>query len=249
MRFLFLVVAGAIGWLWYAARAPAEAPPAPSPQVRRADLTGLGAQVAAATRSAEQVAAATRSAELPTFEDIEDEMDGDEPELEVVDEDPEELDPEAELARLAEEAQLAVFNRPPPADALDLSQHDDHNEVITIQDHAPIIDTTSVSRCAALRVGYTKVIPVPRTFTVLVDGEEVSVVDGLPISSGYTVENVYIVEESDPPAIDQPAIDQPAIDQPTIDQPAIDQPAIDQPAVDIPNNSIEKIEANGGSIY
>ncbi|MBA3501096.1 MAG: hypothetical protein M4D80_14430 [Myxococcota bacterium] len=205
MRFLFVAVAGAIGWLWFAARAPADAPPPPSPQVRRADLTGLGAQVTAARRSAE-IPAIER--EVETDEET-GEPDADAPELADVPE-PEltELeDAEPDWADLAEQAQLAVYDRPPPADAIDLSEQIDHQELIQIEGSAPIIDTTSTRHCGVgVEIEYTKNIPLPgRTFenavgAAIIDGEVV-------ISSGTPIENEYVVE-------DQPAIDQPAIDLP-----------------------------------
>src|SRR5687767_11164186 len=103
MRLLFLVVAGAIGWLWYAVRAPAEAPPPPSPHIRQVDLTGLRAQVAAA-RSAE--IAIEMPAEEPEPEGL-DEIE----ELDAIEEDP-------ELADLAEQVQLAIYDQPPPEGAI-----------------------------------------------------------------------------------------------------------------------------------
>jgi hypothetical protein len=228
MRFLFVVLVGAIGWLWYAARAPVDAPPAPA-QVRRADLTGLGAQVAAA-----------RSAVMPAM-----------PELEPEETNERELDEiQPDLDALAEQVELAVFDRPPPADAIDLADQLAYQAIIQIEGHAPIIDTSRARHSDAFVEEYTKHIPLPgRTFEGSLDptGDEVAPVrtfglgpdEVITISSGPHLGNEYYVDGDDEPA---------AIDQPAIDQPAIDQPAIDQ-ALEIMNKRIEDIEANGGSIY
>ena len=229
MRFLFVVVAGAIGWLWYAARAPAEAPPPPSPHIRQADLTSLGVQVAAARSAVIRIETPTED-EVDEPEVGEDELQVDEDELEV-DEDELEVDEdEPDLADLAEQAQLAVFDRPPPSDAIDLSQHDDYGEVIVIQDSAPIIDQGMTSCGGVVLEGtYVANIPVVRTFEGALGtpnpGHTFGDDEPVSFSSGGLVANTY--EPGSEPAIDQSAIDQPAID-------------------DIPNEEIEVIGAPTG---
>jgi hypothetical protein len=233
MRFLFVVVAAAIGWLWFAARAPAEPAPAPSLQVRRADLTDLGAQVAMAKTTTDRAGADIERAGAHTDIDLDTEHEHElantdgyfEDAGSHEDEDSTLEDPDAELADLAEQAQLAIYNRPPPEGAIDLSAHGAYGEIIQIEDHAPIIDVGS-TRCGGVTIEHEYIvhIPVGRTFeSVLAAAEHGAPNDDeytpphrtfglgdevVTFSSGGLVENEYILDE---PAIDQPADEPPPV--------------------------------------
>jgi len=154
MRFIAIIVAGAIGWLWFAARQPAEPSKPTSSRVRRADLTGLQLAIAAAPEP-------PRSAVIPI------------PTLEPTVEEQllEESEDSDEIERPEDEVALVWV--PDPIYAIDLSGSPQYQEIIRIESTAPIIDTSTASNCGGVVEDYTAKIPEGRDAVDIPEQQEI----------------------------------------------------------------------------
>lgn len=207
MRFAIVAVAGLIAWLWFATREP-DAPAAPTtPRSRRADLSALHAQVAAAGAPREK---GDMRADTPAFE-----LAADTTDAEMSADDLQRGADLSELVAQIEEAaadtdgedngELVIDVSPVGTrifvDGVEVNETIGH-EVIQIMGSAPIIDTSPARGCYTIDLEYTKNIPVGRTFEGVLgaaadgQGQEYSALLGVSFSSGTTLENTYIVEDN-----------------------------------------------------
>ena len=213
MRFAIVVVAGLIGWLWFATREPDASTSAGGAPARRADLADLHAQVAAAARAPRAAAAIEPIA-----------IDDDDISIETAAEAATDHVGEARNGDLSElAAQLEAAAERDVEDPVDVPEDDEPigHEVIEIIGSAPIIDpTTTTSGCYTIELEYTRNIPVPgRTFEGVLGAaaDSQSQDDGVTFSSGGLIENTYILEER---AVDVPAEDDVIIEERAVDVPA-----------------------------
>ena len=204
MRIMFVVLAGIVGWLWFATReAASQDPPPANAPARRADLSAVKAQVAAAVPT--RVAAidprhveAVDDVDVDAAADVDDARDGDLSGL---------------MAQLEAAQQRA--NDLAEADTFDEEQLDETigHEVIQIVGSAPIIDTTTVTHCGALVDDYTINIPTGRTFEGVLGAaaDSQSQDYGVAFSSQDTLENVYVIDETvvvdEAPTEDRPVVE------------------------------------------
>lgn len=207
---MVVLLAGLVGWLWFATREAAEATPSPAPRARRADLSALKAQVDAAPRVA--------MIEPPEIHEIEtaDEspaIEPDDPNL-LADEQ-RDADVSGLMAQLEAAQQRA--NDLAEAETFDEALLDETvgHEVITIMGHAPIIDTSTATHCGAIVDDYTVNIPTGRTFEGVLGGAADSQgqddgTEGVSFSSNDTLENVFIVDGitlDEPVTEDKPVVE------------------------------------------